>query len=274
MPAINLAKLKIQAAQLAEEFGEPEKCVRDLNKLLDSYNNPIRRSKQMGQLQSVIRPWIPKPVIRQIENEMGFFVETQPTKAIDLAKALWKDGSLESRHLAAFLIGNLPSAHADEIIKILPGWLNQTTDKEIWKVILSGAMIHMRNEKPDFFLSQMEGWLKSQQVNQQLWGLQALIPLLTDPNFENLPAVFRMLRPVLLSANPALQLDLQACLVALEKVSFTETVTFLRELLSNEPKLTTLLLLRRIMPGLSNEIQETLRESLRTADKASSQVIE
>jgi hypothetical protein len=263
MPAINLAKLKIQSAQLAEEFGEPEKCVRDLHKLLDSYNNPMRRSNLMGQHQNLIRPWIPRPVIRQIESEMTVFIESQPVKAIDLAKVLWKDDSPESRHLAAFLIGNLPLEHTDAILKLLQGWLNQTKDKEIWKVLLSSAMMRLRSEKPEVFLSQVEGWLKSQQINQQVWGLQALIHLLSEPNFENLPAVFRILHPVILGANPALQLDFQACLTALEQVSFPETVAFLCELLSDESKPSTLLLLRRVMPGLSKEMQAAMRESLR-----------
>jgi len=35
MPAINLARLKTQAARLSEKFSEPEAFIRELNELLD-----------------------------------------------------------------------------------------------------------------------------------------------------------------------------------------------------------------------------------------------
>jgi hypothetical protein len=93
--------------------------------------------------------------------------------------------------------------------------------------------------------------------------LQALIPLLQDPRFENLPAVFRIVRPAIQAAGPTTQLDLQACLAAMERVSSTETIAFLREILRADPKPMLLRILRRILPGLSQEMQDALRETLR-----------
>jgi hypothetical protein len=100
--------------------------------------------------------------------------------------------------------------------------------------------------------------------------LQALIPLLQDPHFENLPAVFRILDPAIQRLAPATQLDFQACLGALERVSLTETVAFLREIVSKAPSPILLRILRRMLPGLSPALQEALREILRTQDNQAS----
>ena len=100
----------------------------------------------------------------------------------------------------------------------------------------------------------------------QIWGLQALIPLLQDPHFENLPAVFRILRPAVEAAGPATQLDLQACLAALEQVSLTETLAFLRNILADNPPPMLLRIMRRILPVFSPKLQTALLDILRKKD--------
>ena len=263
MPAIHLARLKIQAARLAEKFGEPEAFLLALNELLDYYTNRTIRAAQIAQRLSVPTYYTPRPVLRQIESELAVLAEKHPDEAIALSGVLWKADSLESRLLAAYLLGNIPSGQAIFALTILPTWLNQSTDKEIRTALLTDALARLRRERPEAFFSILEGWLGSAQSALQIWGLQALIPLLQDPQFENLPAIFRILRPAILAAGPATQLDFQACLVALERVSLTETTAFLREIIRDNPEPMMLRIFRRILPGLSPELQEALRETLR-----------
>jgi hypothetical protein len=90
--------------------------------------------------------------------------------------------------------------------------------------------------------------------------------MLTDPQFENLPAVFRILKPAVRSAGPVTQLELQACLATLERVSLTETLVFLREIIGDNPAPLMLRTFRRILAGLSPELQAGLREMLREHD--------
>ena len=263
MPAINLARLKIQAARLAEKFGEPEAFLQALNELLGYYTNRTIRAAQVAQRLSVPTYTTPRPVLRQIESELAALAEKQPDEAIKLSDALWEAASLESRLLAAYLLGNIPSGQAILALARLPAWLNQSTDKEIHTALLTNALARLRQERPEAFFSILEGWLGSARSTLQIWGLQALIPLLQDPQFENLPAVFRILRPAILAAGPATQLDLQACLVALEHVSLTETTAFLREIIWDNPEPMMLRIFRRIVPGLSPRLQEALLETLR-----------
>jgi len=263
MPAIDLARLKIQSARLAEKFGEPEAFLQTLNELLDFYTNRTFRAAQIAQRLSVATYHTPRPVLRQIESELAVLAEKQPEEAVTLSGVLWKADSLESRLLAAYLLGNIPSGQAILALAILPDWLHQSTDKEIRTALLTDALSRLRRERPEAFFSILEGWLRSAQSALQIWGLQALIPLLQDPQFENLPAIFRILRPAILAVGPATQLDFQACLAALERVSLTETTAFLREIIRVNPEPMMLRIFSRILPGLSPGLQEALRETLR-----------
>ena len=103
MPAINLARLKIQAVHLSEKFSQPEAFVHALDELLDFYTNRTIRATQIAQRLSLPTYHTPSPVLRQIQGELAPLAEAHPLEAISLINALWKSGSLESRLLAAFL---------------------------------------------------------------------------------------------------------------------------------------------------------------------------
>lgn len=271
MPAIDLARLKTQAVRLAEKFAEPETFLRELNEMLDFYTNRTIRQAQVVQRLSAPTYHTPRPVLRQIERELAPLAESQSNQALNLIKVLWEADSLESRLLAAFLLGNVPSDQAIPTLRLLPAWLNQSIDKEIRNALLTTALTRLRSEKPDTFFLVLEGWLGSPKPELQVWGLQALIPLLRDPHFENLPAVFRILRPAIQRASPATQLNLLSCLAALERVSLTETVAYLREVIHANPAPMTLRIIRRILPGLSPELGAALRESLREQNRQTSE---
>jgi hypothetical protein len=263
MPAINLARLKTQASRLSEKFSEPEAFVRDLNEMLDFYTNRTMRSTQTARRFSLPTYRTPPPVLRQIHGELEPLAESHPVEAVALTNALWKAGSLESRLLAASLLGSIPLAQSSPTLVRLPDWLAQSTDKQILAALLTDAFARLRQEDPDALFLLLEIWLKSPRTSLRVWGLRALIPILTDPNFENLPAVFRILKPAIQSAGPTSQLELQACLATLEKVSLTETLAYLREIISNNPAPLMLRTFRRILAGLSPELQSSLREMLR-----------
>jgi hypothetical protein len=266
MPAINLARLKTQAARLSEKFSEPEAFIHDLNELLDFYTNRTIRVTQIAQRLSLPTYRTPAPVLRQIQAELVPLADSRPIEAIALTEALWNAGSFEARLLAASLLGSIPLAQAFPTLSRLPDWLAQSTDKEIRTALLTDAFARLRHENPEALFILLENWLKSPRYSLQVWGLRALISLLTDPHFENLPAVFRILKPAIRSAGPVTQLELQACLATLGQVSLTETMAFLREIIGDNPAPLMLRTFRRILAGLSPELQSGLLEMLREHD--------
>jgi hypothetical protein len=263
MPAIDLARLKTQAARLSDQYAKPEAFVRNLNELLDYYTNRTIRSSQVARRLSLPTYRTPKPVLRQIERELEPLAEDHAVEAIALVNAMWKSGSLESRLLAAGLLGMLPPAQAMPALTRLPERLRESSDEAVRKALLTESLARLRRDNPEALFALLEDWLKSPRSVLQVWGLQALIPLLNQPEFENLPAVFRIVRPALELAGPATQLEMQACLTALARVSLTETLFFLREVLGGKPPAMLLRTLRRMLPALSEDLAAGLREMLR-----------
>ena len=266
MPAISLARLKTQTVRLSEKFNDPGAFVRDLNELLDFYTNRTVRATQIASRLSLPTFNTPPPVLRQIQGELVQLIDANPTEAKALINALWKVGSIETRLLAAYLLGNIPMDQATPMLVRVPEWLSQSKDAVVRMALLTDAFARLRRENPQFLFILLEDWLKSPRHSSQIWGLQAIIPLLTDPQFENLPAVFRVLKPTFRSAGPITQVDILACLSTLEKASYTETVAFLRDLIHDNPPPMMLRTLRRILPGLSPDLRTTLREMLREQD--------
>ena len=267
MPAINLARLKTQASRLSEKFSKPEEFVHDFTEMLDYYTNRTIRSTQTARRFSLPTYRTPPPVLRQIQGELEPLAESHPLEAIALTNALWKAGSLESRLLAASLLGKIPLAQSTPTLIRLPEWLAQSTDKQILTALLTDAFARLRKENPEALFALLEDWLKSSRSSLRIWGLRALIPILTEPQFENLPAVFRILKPAILSAGPTTQLELQACLATLEQVSPTETLAYLREITSDHTSPLMLRTLRRVLTGLSPDLQSGLREMLREKER-------
>jgi hypothetical protein len=267
MPAIDLARLKIQVARLSEKFREPIKFVNELNELLDFYTNRTIRTSQIAQRLSLRTYNTPAPVLRQIKVELLPLAETESAKAIALTDALWKSASLESRLLAAFLLGCISPVQAIPSFSQLPEWLSQSTDNEVRTALLTDSFARVRRENPEAFFILLEDWLKSSRSTLQAWGLRALLPLLAGHEFQNLPAVFRILKPAIGSAGPVTQLELQVCLSRLYEISPIETLAFLREILRENHAPLVQRTLRRILVGLSPELPSDLRETLREGGK-------
>jgi hypothetical protein len=267
MPAIDLSRLKLHAALVADNFSNHMAFLRELHEMLEHYTNRTMRASLVARRLSLPTYHTPPPVLRQIERELVPLADSLPVKGALLASELWKDGSFESRLLAARLVGMLPPAEAIPLLSRLPDWLAQTTDKEISQALLTDSFSRVRKENPEAFFILLEEWLKSPRSAWQIWGMHALIPLIKDPDFKNLPAVFRILRPAVQAAGPSTQLELQACLSALEIVSLTETSMYLRDLLSHNPSQTLLRTLRRMLPAFSIELQTSLRDTLHLVQK-------
>lgn len=267
MPAIDLARLKTQAARLIDYFDQPDFFVRQLHEMLEFYTNLTLRPAQAAIRASLPSYRTPKPVMRQIESELEAPADQYPLHAVALTNALWKAGYLETRLLACCLLSGIPPASALPLFSLLSQWILQSKDAEIQQALLTDAFRRLRRENAEVFLLLIEEWLNSTDHRIQVWGLRALIPLINEPGFENLPAIFRLVRPAIESASPSTQLDLLSCLRALEGVSLTETLHFLREVSSASQNPQMIRILRRMLPALPLKLQEGLRETLRMPAK-------
>src|SRR5258705_6382200 len=264
MPAIDLARLKKQTAQLADIFDQPPEFLRAVREILEFYVNRTLRSQGVAPSSVLPTYRTPAVVLRQIETELGSVAEKKPIQALELADALWDEGSLETKLLAAFLLGRIPPQE-ERLLARLTAWTQAVRDPNVRGALLTTSLTRLRKETPDLFLILVKEWLHP--ARKKMWsnGVQALVPLISSPEFDNLPPIFEIISPILKASPAVLQFDIQELLIALYKKSSDETIYFIQQTLKSTRSELPAISLRRMLPDLPHDLQVHLREILRKA---------
>ena len=262
MPAIDLARLKKQTAKLGDLFDQPADFLREHREILDHYVNRTLRSQGVAPSSVLPTYRTPAVVLRHIENELGPVAEKKPIQALELADALWDEGWLETRLLAAYVLGRIPPQE-ERLLARLTAWTQAVRDPSVRAALLTTSLTRLRKETPDLFLVLVKEWLHP--ARQRMWsnGIQALVPLISSSDFDNLPPIFEVVEPILKASPAALQSDMQELLSALYKASPDETMYFIQQVLKDTKSPLPEVTLRRMSPDLPQEFQVHLRELLR-----------
>jgi hypothetical protein len=267
MPAIQPARLKIQTARLAENFFSPEVFVRSLHELLDDYSDRTYRPGQAGEPPPLLKAYnVPAPVLRQILKELNPYVFQDRSVALRICELLWQEPIYEFRQLAISLVGQVPPDPPEEIFNLVRGWAVPSTEMRLLSMLFSTGLARVRRERPQVYLRQIQRWLASSLNFTKQLGLQALLPLLAEPGFANLPVLFRMLAPLVRAAPTPLRADLLEIIQRLAQLSPKEAAFFLRQNLTvktDNPG--TAWLARHSLASFPPEIQANLRAVLREA---------
>jgi hypothetical protein len=263
MPAAELSRLRAQINLLIERFDDPQGLRAALRELLDLYANRAYRPGQAVQKHSLLPSYrVPPLVMQQLTMELGKTCREKPLAALGVVDALWQDAYLEPRTLATLLLGILPMEYGDAVAGKLRAWARPEENTRMLDALFENGTAGLRRADPARIFPLVEEWLSSANPGIQALGLRALAPLTRDPSFENLPAVFRLISPLLQSLPPALQTDLQITIRALAEKSPTETAYFLRQALGITPVAKTARFVRRCLPYFSEAQQASLRKAL------------
>jgi len=262
MPAIDLARLKKQTAHLADLFDQPAEFLRVHREILDHYVNRTLRTQSVAPSSVLPTYRTPTVVLRYIENELGPVAEKRPIQALELADTLWDEGWLETLLLAAYLLGRIPPQE-ERLLARLTAWTQAVRDPSVRAALLTTSLTRLRRETPNLFLILVKEWLHP--ARQRMWsnGIQALVPLISSQEFDNLPPIFETIEPILKVAPGALQFDLQELIITLYQASPDETAYFLQQILRGTKSPLPAVALRRMSPEFPQELQTSLREMLR-----------
>ncbi|MCA1899905.1 MAG: alpha/beta fold hydrolase [Chloroflexi bacterium] len=263
MPAIDLARLRKQANRLADFFFLPDEFMKRLRETLDFYVNYTLRTAENVAPGSNLKTYrTPPAVLTQIENELRPLAEANPQFALDLADRLWDEGALETRLLAAFLLGRIPPQE-ERLLPRLTAWTQQIRDPNVRSALLSTSLTRMRRETPAQFLNLVREYLHPARARTWANGVQALLPMIAEAPSDNLPTIFDMVEPIIEEAPSTLQDDLTDLIVALYRASANETTFLLKHILSNAKNPMTVVTMRRIAPSFPQPLQKELRDLLR-----------
>jgi hypothetical protein len=263
MPAVDIARLRIQSAGVSDHFDDPTQLLRALHEMFEFYADRTRRPGRLASPVTVLPSYnIPAPALHQLQADLGFQAENRAQETLVLADALWEDGYLESRLLAAYLLGRV-RPRGDDFMDRLTDWVSETREPNVRRTLLTLSLGRLRREDPERFLRLIGRWVHP--TRHKMWSnaIQALFPLLEDPDFHNLPVVFEIVKPIIELGTPTLQNEIAELITSLYEASPTETTVYLRQaaLTSSHPQ--TRLTLRRILSRLPDPLQESLADLVR-----------
>lgn len=263
MPAIDISRLKMQATVLVEKFDQPVVFLKGLHEILDLYADRTLRAGAVASPVSVLPAYrTPPAVLRQIEMELAPLASTFPDQAMSLTDALWKDGYLETRLLAATLLGRI-HPETSLLVERISAWVGRTRDRHVRDALLTVSLGRLRRESPTAFLKLISGWFDPSSSKMWSNAIYALLPLLEDPSYENLPPVYNAVYWVISTAPSILQNDLIDLIKALYAASPVETTYFLRQTISGSSTPEALMTFRRMAPSLPAALQPMIQELVR-----------
>jgi hypothetical protein len=259
MPAILLSRLKIQAARLADLTTQPDIFVRSLRGILDFYSDRTRRPGQSGEPPPLLPAYhVPSPVLRQIMLELAPQLSADQSKGLALSTALWNQEQFECQLLAVRILGLLPVEPLEPVHDRLKKWAKEGEERVLTELLTTG-LTRWRSEASNSFLGLVEEWLSSSSFHEQKMGLRALLPLIQDPDFGNLPVLFRILNPLVRVAPSQIRPDLVPVLKTLANRSPQETAYFLRHNMAAQD---TAWVTRQVLTEFSKETQISLRKAM------------
>jgi hypothetical protein len=268
MSAIQLARLKKQASQLADMVDKPEDFVHSLHKLLDFYADRTHRPGQAGEPPPLLSQYrVPIPVLRQIESEVISRLDKQTQENLNLLDRIWEEPNFEFRLLAATLLGRISPSPPEAVTERIHAWASSTAEQRLLSVLLVQGLERTRREALNEFLQQVENWLAGPTMLSQKIGLRAILPLITEGEFENIPVIFRLITPFTRALPAPLRSDLLDVMSALALRSPKETAYFLRQNLELPASTDTAWIIRQCLRQFPNETRESLHAALRETNK-------
>ncbi len=263
MPAVQLARLRIQIVRLSELFQDPPAFRQGLESLLEHYGDRSYRHGEeiieSGQIPSFN---VPPLVMRQLEMELNRVTGDVIQCNFELLDSIWKSEYREMRQIAIFLLGRASANEPKSYFTTLKKWCQPGEDTTLLAELLAKSGVKIRASDPAAWLAMVNNWCRHKNYRVREIGLIALDPLLSEHGLENLPEIFNILEPLLLETDLALQKRLLVTCQRLYRTSPVEALEYFKHLIQSNASGHFLRLMRRFLPSLSSDDQVKMRQIL------------
>ncbi len=262
MPAVRWEAIRQEAQALVAHSGDPEAFVAAWEALLTRHAD---RTFRRGQ--AVVQPrlptyHLPPAVLAAVWQVLRGHLAARPSLVLPLADRLWARPDLESRLLAARLLGLAETTPPEPLLQRFWAWLEAAPAPEVAEALLQFGTARLVHEAPAAYLNAAAQALAD--PKRAGLGLKALLPLVQAPKFENLPRVLKLLTPLLTPPDAELRPELTAVLQALVSRWPEEMLPYLRSTWHTSPSPLLAWLIRRVLPRFSPEQAQSLQQLLRS----------
>lgn len=264
MSAINLPRLRTQLGLLIPQIGNLIEFIYGLREI---YNFYADHTHPVGEPPTGVftLPAFNTPAVlnREVLLTLAPYCEDEPDLVLEVIDLLWQELEVELRQLAANLLGKLPAAKTDEVIDHIRAWSEEAMNTELLPYLHQHASVTVRQHAPHRWLDLLYEWETSERKWLSKLAIEGVIPLIDDLDFENLPAIFTFITPLVINPSTEFQFELVAIIEHLTRRSEVETVYYLKKAisLSTDPGMNRFI--RRTLDFFSPEMQTSLRNALR-----------
>jgi hypothetical protein len=266
MAAIQPARLKMQIEWLMEVFHQPDSFGRRADEILSLYANRTQRPGHAEAGSRLLPAYhTPRPVLLQIFHAARPLANDDPNAALACVDALWLTPVMETRLLAAQLLGVMPTEDslAESTLERIIQWCYELEDDSLRKQIVQTSLNRLAAENPRPALKRIASLIEVKRTRETKFALLLLLALVENPEFQNLPAAFNLAAPILRSPDPLCKPQLLDLMQALVQRSPQESAYFFEQasLASANPE--TRWIVRQVSPSLPKELAERLRRTIR-----------
>jgi hypothetical protein len=260
MPAVDLPRIKRQIHDLLDYFHAPAAFRRELNHLFFNYAHHALNFSDYSKRKPLIPSYhLPAPLIRQLEMDLRPVITQYPQAALALADELWQDTYIEVQKTAIFILNTSLTDNPAPIRERLETWLTPEMDKELAAYLITQATKNLLIAFPKAWEKLVETWLDQKQPRMTAIGLQAVIESVKNPNYSNLPFIYRLVSPFIQEPHSIYRHELELLITALVERSPTETGFFILQVLALSPSKSTRRLVKDCLPAFSQTIQQELQ---------------
>ncbi len=260
MPAINLARLRLQAYELAGLIDDPAAFQAFLHSLLEEHSHRLlRRGRSMAR-RGALPAWdVPGILIRELEAAMLPAAQKNNGRILETASAVWIAGKLEEKQLAAYLAGL--SRKPGEVRTLLLKWLEETDDPAVLQDLATHTAPPLRSMDTLLFRSDIRNWIESPKSPCRRFGWMALNEWAEEKTSDSLFAAFELLPAVFPETDPEAMRLASDLLIRLAEYRPQETQGWLSELTPKQLQQGRKYL-RMTLPRLPEELGAVLRRLL------------
>ena len=244
-------------------FSKPAEFHRRLQDLLSLYANRALRFGESAGIKPLIPMYrLPAPVTRQLQADLHLQIEADPDAALSLADELWQDTYYEIKNTALFILGDVSTQDPGPIIARLKAWITPDLDAKLLTDLFSTGVVKIQAFYPDSWEKLIQPLLETENSERLSLGIKALLAGVQNTQFTNLPAIYRLVGPLLYDPDRKLLNDLSRLIEALAKESPVETGFFLRQTLSLSTSPETQRLVKQCLPFFPEAIAAELKSLL------------
>jgi hypothetical protein len=264
MPPIDLTRLRARTAALAERFADPAATTTAVHQMLDDYADRSHRSSPRVAGRSLGYSFkVSPPVLRAIVMALRGPAQANPPAAMDAADRLWKNGSREERRIASELLGHVALQQPAEALALIEAWAPRIEAAETADALAEHGLGPLMRSHPARYLAEARRWVSFPQKWVRRFGLAALMPLVKDKQWDNVPGALSVVRLAMADSDGDVRRAAVAVLEGLAAKSPSEISQFLREQ-AGRTNTNTGSIVRAAMAALDPEEQTAIVRALRS----------